>query len=74
LPDAPLTDPGVLATAGYSDSTPGITYTYDRLGRQATVVQNGMTATLAYNLAGETLSESYSGGTLGGLSVTNGYD
>ncbi|MEI6394028.1 MAG: RHS repeat-associated core domain-containing protein [Verrucomicrobiota bacterium] len=74
MPDAPLTDPGVLATAGYSDSTPGITYTYDRLGRQATVVQNGMTATLAYNLAGETLSESYSGGTLGGLSVTNGYD
>jgi hypothetical protein len=33
-----------------------------------------MTSTLAYNTANELLSESFSGGTLAGLSVTNGYD
>jgi RHS repeat-associated protein len=65
---------GALNAINYSDSTPGITYTYDRLGRQATIVQNGMTATFAYNTANEPLSESYSGGTLAGLAVTNGYD
>jgi len=33
-----------------------------------------MTTTLAYNDASQLLSESYSGGTLSGLSLTNGYD
>jgi hypothetical protein len=65
---------GDLITVNYSDSTPGVTYTYDRLGRQQTVVCNGMTDTLAYNLANEPLGESFSGGTLDGLAVTSGYD
>ncbi len=43
-------------------------------GRQSTIVCNGMTDTRVYNLANELLGESFSGGTLGGLSVTNGYD
>jgi len=58
----------------YSDSTPGVTYTFDRRGRQKTIVQNGITTTFAYNDANEVLTESYSGGTLDSLSVTNGYD
>jgi len=33
-----------------------------------------MTTTFTYNEANEPLTESYSGGTLSGLSVTNGYD
>jgi len=65
---------GALASVAYSDSTPGVTYTCDRLGRQTTIVQGGITTTLAYSLTGEPLSESYSGGPLDGLSVTNGYD
>jgi YD repeat-containing protein len=65
---------GGLATVGYSDSTPGVTYTCDRLGRQNTVTWNGITDTLAYNLAGQLLIESFSGGLLDGLSATNGYD
>ena len=64
----------MLSTISYSDSTPGVTYAYDRLGRQSSIVMNGTTTTFAYNLAGQVLSESYSGGTLAGLSVTNGYD
>ena len=65
---------GAVNSISYSDSTPGITYTYDRLGRPATVLQNGMTATFAYNLAGEPLSESYSGGLLNGVSLASTYD
>ncbi len=44
------------------------------MGRQATIAQNPTTTTLTYNLAGEPVQESYSGGPLNGLSVTNGYD
>ena len=65
---------GELTSIDYSDSTPDVTFTFDRMGRQATVVQNGITTTFAYNLAGEQISEIYSGGSLGGLSVTNGFD
>ena len=38
------------------------------------MVCNGITDTLAYNRANELLSETFSGGTLTGLAVTNGYD
>ena len=55
-------------------ATPSITYTYDRRGRQATVVQSPTTVGLTYNLAGELTQENYTGGPLNGLSVTNGYD
>jgi RHS repeat-associated protein len=51
-----------------------VTYTLDRLGRQSTILCNGMTTTFAYNLAGQVLSETNSGGTLNGLCLTNGYD
>lgn len=59
----------------YSDgTTPNVTYTNDRLGRQITITCNGITTTFAYNTANQVLSESYSGGTLAGQAVTNGYD
>jgi RHS repeat-associated protein len=65
---------GGLATVSYSDSTPAVTNTYDRLGRLSTAVRSGMTDTLTYNLANQLISESFSGGILNGLSTTNGYD
>jgi hypothetical protein len=68
---------GDLLSVAYSNdpqSTPSVTYTYDRSGRQKTIVQGSMTTTLTYNDGGELLSEAYTGGTLGGLCVTNGYD
>jgi hypothetical protein len=37
----------------YSDGTPGITYTYDRLGRRQQVVCNGITTSLTYNDANQ---------------------
>ena len=66
---------GGLSTIVYSDgSTPNVTYTPDRLGRRSTSACNGITDTLAYDTANDLLSESYSGGTLNGQAVTNGYD
>jgi YD repeat-containing protein len=58
----------------YSDSTPDVTYGYDRRGRQNSVAANGITTTLTYNDASQLLGEAYSGGILNGLAVTNGYD
>jgi RHS repeat-associated protein len=66
---------GDLTNVSYSDGvTPAVTNTYDRLGRLSTVACNGITDTLTYNLANQLLGESYLGGILNGLSVTNGYD
>src|SRR5258708_2401113 len=66
---------GDLATVIYNDgATPGVTNGYDRLGR-INVVSNGATVcTLAYNDAGKLTNETYTGGTLDGYSITNGYD
>ena len=47
---------------------------YDRLGRRSQVVRNGTTTTITYDDANLMSTESYSGGTLAGLSVNNVYD
>jgi RHS repeat-associated protein len=65
---------GGLSTVGYSDSTAGMGYGYDRQGRTMTITNGATVCTLAYNDAGKLLGESYTGGPLDGLSVTNGYD
>jgi RHS repeat-associated protein len=65
---------GELAGVSYSDATPGVTYGYDRLGRQIAVTNGAMVTSWTYNDANELLTESYTGGPLDGLSVANGYD
>jgi RHS repeat-associated protein len=65
---------GLLSTINYSDSTPWVSNTYDRRGRQKTVVRNGTTASFAYNNANQVLVETNSGGTLDTIAVTNAYD
>ena len=55
-------------------STPSLVYTYDRRGRQRTSTQGSAVCTLLYNDANQILSESYSGGPLNGISITNVYD
>ncbi|MDB6067534.1 MAG: type secretion protein Rhs [Pedosphaera sp.] len=66
---------GDLSTVICNDGvTPGTTNGYDRMGR-VTIVSNAPTVcTLTYNNANQLLSESYSGGPLNGISITNGYD
>jgi RHS repeat-associated protein len=65
---------GQLASVTYSDSTPGLTNLRDRLGRVTSTVCNGTTTSFAYDLANDVLGEWYSGGTLGGLKITNQFD
>ena len=66
---------GDLATVMYNGgTTPGLTNTLDRLGRVVIVLQGGLTSSLSYNDAGQQVSESYAGGPLSGLTVTNRYD
>ena len=66
---------GDLVTITYNDNaTPGVTNTFDRLGRLASIFRDGMTTTLAYTDAGQQVGESCAGGPLNGLTVTNRYD
>ncbi|HPC61414.1 MAG TPA: hypothetical protein PKX23_12190, partial [Verrucomicrobiota bacterium] len=58
----------------YSDGTPDLAYTYDRQGRQVQVVQGGSTTRRWLDVAGNRLGESYTGGPLAGLRLTNQYD
>ncbi len=60
---------GDLSAVRYSDSTPAISYGYDRSGRQSTITQGSATSTRLYDDASDLLSESYSGGSLNGLTV-----
>jgi RHS repeat-associated protein len=55
-------------------STPTVTNSYDRLGRTASVIQNGITNIFAYNTANQVLSETNRGGILKGWGTTNVYD
>jgi len=66
---------GELLTVDYSDSTPDLTYTYNRLGNQATVTDVTGTRTLNYNLAGtlELQNEVLPSGYYGDRRITRGY-
>jgi hypothetical protein len=70
----PFTTDPFMKAVNYSDSTPAVSYGYDRLGRQIAVTNGATLCNYAYNDANQVLTESYSGGPLNGLNVTNGYD
>ncbi|MDR3574548.1 MAG: RHS repeat-associated core domain-containing protein [Anaerolineaceae bacterium] len=65
---------GSLTNILYSDTTPSVTNSYDRLGHLTQQSTKDYQLNSTYNLAGELLAESFSGGILNGLSVTNNYD
>ena len=77
---------GSILTVAYDSdpannyTTPWVAYSYDRRGRQNANIltyipaYTTMTTTLAYNDGGQLVSESYSGGALDGLRVSNSYD
>jgi YD repeat-containing protein len=66
---------GDLMEADYSDGTPDLTYTRDRLGRVTQVAQTGLqTVEYLYGPAGEPVSERHGTGPLAGLTVSNRYD
>ena len=57
-------DAGDLSTVSYSDGTPTVTNAFNRQGRLAVVGVGTNKTELAYNDAGQLLSESHSGGLL----------
>ena len=66
---------GDLETVSYNDGvTPGITNTFDRLGRPVSIARNGITTALQQSLFAPAHTESYSGGALDGVSVAVGSD
>lgn len=70
-------DTGELESIDYADGTPDVGFTYDRLGRRATVTDAA--GTLTYGYSGQTplaLTETYASGTgaLAGQSLTRTYD
>jgi RHS repeat-associated protein len=66
---------GELASIAYDDGvTAPVGYSYDRLGRRLTATNGATSCSYVYDDAGDVVSESYSGGPLSGLAVTNSYD
>ena len=65
---------GDIVSIDYSDSTPDVTYTLDRLGRKTTIAQGSDTTDILYTEAGLPISEKGTAGTLNGLTITNQYD
>ena len=65
---------GELWVVNYTDTTPDVTNSYDRRGRLSNILSGTISLTKIYNDAGNLLQESYSGGPLNSISVTNSYD
>ncbi len=65
---------GEVAGVTYSDSTPAVASTFDRLGHRISVSSALSAVNFSYNDAGQVLAESWSGGVLNGLVVSNSYD
>lgn len=65
---------GELSVVNYSDTTPDVTNSYDRRGRMTNVLSGATSLTKLLDDAGNLLQESYTGGPLNGVTVTNHYD
>lgn len=65
---------GELWVVNYTDTTADVTNTYDRRGRLTNVLSGATSLTKVYSDAGNLLQESYAGGPLNGVIVTNHYD
>ena len=62
---------GNLLSIDYSDSTPDVAFTYDRLGRQLSAIADGVSTNLyAYSLYGQLTNEVVSGN----ASLSRSYD
>ena len=65
---------GSLETVSYSDTTPSITYTYNRLGQQQSVVSGAGTVTYGYTALGQNTNEAWQAGPLAGTQIHRRYD
>lgn len=58
----------------YSDATPPVSFTYDRLGRMLNATDAAGTHTYTHNAASQQTSDSVTGGLFAGITVSAGYD
>lgn len=65
---------GELLTVNYSDATPDVTYTRNRLGQITGISDGAGSRALTSSDDGRPLTESYSGGMFNGVATTIGYD
>ena len=65
---------GNLTSVSYSDATPAVTITPDRLGRPAEITDGSGTRTVTHSLGGELLAESHTAGPLAGLTSSRSLD
>jgi len=65
---------GELRGLDYSDTTPDVSFTYDRGGRQSAITDLAGTRTRTFNAGGGLQTEQVAGGLLDAVQVTVGYD
>ena len=65
---------GTQESVDYSDATPNIGYTFNRLGQVRTASRGGITRTLDLNVWGQLTQESWSGSGWDGLRLVHGRD
>jgi len=65
---------GEVSGIDYSDTTPAVASVYDRRGRRISVSGGIETLSTTYNDAGQSLTETHTGGPLDGISVSSSYD
>lgn len=65
---------GDLTGVDYSDSTPDVTFAYDRAGRPRTRTDASGTCNWTYNPFGQLEDEAYTAGLLNGLSLDRSFD
>jgi RHS repeat-associated protein len=65
---------GDLSGINYSDSTPDVTYGYDRRGRRTGITNSTEVINYTFHDSGLPLVENHSGGPLTGVAVTNSYN
>lgn len=65
---------GDPVTTAYSDSTPAVNVTYDRVGRPKTIADASGLRDFAYHGSGQLQGETYSAGPLNGLAVSRTFD
>lgn len=72
------TPAGQVSNIAYSGestgTTPTVTYLYDRAGRRTTIIDAAGTRSISYTPDGRPDDEGVTGGILGGLALTHGFD
>lgn len=68
------TNAGDQASINYSDSTPDVTLTYNRLGHLKTASDGTLTDTLSTNVYGQLQTESWTGALHDGVALTRSFD